>query len=347
VTNAFSFERAQRLLEMKTMSRPAAAFAPHRLVANPHLQSVLAGSRLRLIHHRRAGGLGIVQAARAQIVDCGDGSRLAALSTPPRATTRGRPDLAVLIHGWEGCADSTYMLSTGEILHRAGYAVVRLNMRDHGGTHALNEGIFHANRIEEVVGAIDAIARSIPHRRLCLVGFSLGGNFALRAGLHAPGAKLAIAHIVAVNPALDPPSTVEAIDRHPLYRRVFLRRWRRSLLRKQKLFPHLYDFRGARGLGTVLALSEHVIPRYTPFATVAEYLAGYTLSGERLARMEVPTTIVTAADDPIISVAHFLALPPIAALSIDVQAHGGHCGYILGPTLRSWLESRILAILAS
>ena len=43
----------------------------------------------------------------------------------------------------------------------------------------------------------------------------------------------------------------------------------------------------------------------------------------------------------------FLALPPIAALSVDVQAYGGHCGYILGPTLRSWLESRILAILAS
>ena len=347
MTRAPSFECAQRLLDMETMSRAAAAFAPHRFVANPHLQSVLASSRLRLIRHRRAGGLGIVRAAREQIVDCGDDSRLAAMYTPPRSAPPGRPDLAVLIHGWEGCADSTYMLSTGEILHRAGYAVARLNLRDHGGTHALNEGIFHANRIEEVVGAIGAIARTIPHRRLCLVGFSLGGNFALRAGLHAPGAKLTIARIVAVNPALDPPSTVEAIDRHPLYRRVFLRRWRRSLLRKQKLFPHLYDFRGARGLGTVLALSEHVIPRYTPFATVDEYLAGYTLSGERLAQMEVPTAIVTAADDPIISVAHFLALPSIAALSVDVQAYGGHCGYILGPTLRSWLESRILAILAS
>ena len=81
-----------------------------------------------------------------------------------------------------------------------------------------------------------------------------GGNvarqIALRAGLHAPGAKLAITRIVSVNPALDPPSTVEAIDRHPLYRRVFLRRWRRSLLRKQKLFPHLYDFRGAKLIPT-------------------------------------------------------------------------------------------------
>jgi predicted alpha/beta-fold hydrolase len=328
------------------MSR-VAAFAPHRLVANPHLQSVLASSKLRLIHHRGAGGFGIVRQARRQIVDCGEGSRLAALYTPPRTAAPGRPDLAVLIHGWEGCADSTYMVSTGEILHRAGYAVVRLNLRDHGGTHALNEGIFHANRIEEVIGAINAIARAISHRRLCLVGFSLGGNFALRVGLRAPLAKLSLSRIVAVNPALDPPSTVDAIDRHLLYRRVFLSRWRRSLLRKQEIFPHLYDFRRVRRLGTVHALSQHVIPRYTPFATVDDYLAGYRLDGERLARMEVSTTIVTAADDPIISVDHFRALPPIATISVDLQTHGGHCGYILGPTLGSWLESRILAILAS
>jgi len=38
--------------------------------------------------------------------------------------------------------------------------------------------------------------------------------------------------------------------------------------------------------------------------------------------------------------------PRTAALSVEIQPRGGHCGYILGPTLRSWLEARIATILA-
>lgn len=321
-------------------------FAPHRLVRNPHVQSVLASSRLRLIRHRgRAGRIPVVRLARSRVLECGGGARLlAVLSDPPGPSVSA--DLAVLIHGWEGCADSTYLVSTGEVLHRTGYAVARLNLRDHGATHHLNEEIFHANRIDEVVGAIGALSSTIPHGRLFLIGFSLGGNFALRVGLRAPADGLAIDRIVAVNPAIDPRSTLEAIDRYPLYRRYFLQRWRRSLELKQRAFPERYDFAEARTLETVRELSEHVIPRHTPFSTLDEYFAGYTLRGEQLAGIGVPTTIVTAADDPIVSIAGFRSLPRTAKLSVEIQRRGGHCGYILGPTLRSWLEARIAAILA-
>ena len=148
--------------------------------------------------------------------------------------------------------------------------------------------MFHANRIDEVVGAVAALSSTIPHRRLFLIGFSLGGNFALRVGLRAPGEGLAIDRIVAVNPAIDPRSTLAAIDRYPLYRRYFLQRWRRSLELKQRAFPDRYDFAGAKSLQTVRELSEHVIPRYTPFATLEEYFAGYTLRGDQLAENRRP-----------------------------------------------------------
>jgi uncharacterized protein len=252
----------------------------------------------------------------------------------------------VLIHGWEGSAESTYMLSIGEVLHRAGYSVARLNLRDHGGTQQLNEGLFHANRTGEVVGGVGAIAELVPHRRLFVLGFSLGGNFALRVGLCAPERGIAIDRIVAVNPALDPRRTMAAIDAHPLYRRYFVRRWKLSLRKKQQCFPELYDFAPLAERRTVRSVSHYVIPRYTPFATVPQYLESYTLSGERLSRLRVPTTILTAADDPIIAAGDFRALPAIAALGVEIQPHGGHCGYIQGPTLRSWLEARIPALLA-
>jgi uncharacterized protein len=324
----------------------AAVFDPHPLVRNPHVQSLLGSAKVRLIHHRRSGGLGMLRTARERILECGEGTRLSALCSPPRGGDPHAADLAVLIHGWEGCADSTYLLASAELLHREGYAVARLNLRDHGGTHHLNEDLFHANRIDEVVGAVRALGRALPHRRLALIGFSLGGNFALRVGLRAPLTGLRLAQVIAVNPALDPPSTMAAIDRYPLYRGYFLRRWKRSLLSKQRLFPRRYDFGGLDRLGTVRAVSEFMIPRYTPFGTLAEYFEGYTLRDRALASLEVPTTIITAADDPIVSVDHFRSVRRTAAVSVEIQPRGGHCGYIQGPALRSWLESRILAALA-
>ncbi len=322
-----------------------AAFRPHRWMRNPHVQSVLGSSRLRLLRHRGASRLAVLRSSRTAILDCGADARLEAhVSTPSAAGDR---DLVVMIHGWEGSADSTYMLSLGEVLLRAGLSVARLNLRDHGGTHALNEGMFHADRIAEVVAAAGLLAGEVPHRRLFVVGFSLGGNFALRVGLFAREVGRTIARVIAVNPALDPTSTLDAIDRSGLYRRYFVKRWKRSLELKRGAFPAIYDLSGLPACATVRAISEEVIPRYTPFPTIADYLASYTLTPERLAKLEVPTTIVTAADDPIIAVEHFRALPQIAPLTLEVQERGGHCGYIQGPALGSWIEGRVRALLAA
>jgi len=66
--------------------------------------------------------------------------------------------------------------------------VLRLNLRDHGDTQALNIGLFHSCRLGEVVGAVRSLQHQHPRRELSLVGFSLGGNFGLRAdvGLASP-----------------------------------------------------------------------------------------------------------------------------------------------------------------
>ena len=70
--------------------------------------------------------------------------------------------LVVLLHGWEGSSDSNYMQLTAARLLAAGFAVFRLNFRDHGDSHHLNEGLFHSNRIDEIVDALRAVAARWP-----------------------------------------------------------------------------------------------------------------------------------------------------------------------------------------
>ena len=143
--------------------------------------------------------------------------------------------LFILIHGWEGSSDSTYILSTGRFFFRRGYDVFRLNLRDHGSSHHLNRELFHGALTEETSRAVEEISGLLPSRPSYLVGFSLGGNFALRIALRQAALPIRnLRRIFAVSPALDPLQSTLAIDRSlPVYRAYFLAKWKRSLRRKQ------------------------------------------------------------------------------------------------------------------
>jgi predicted alpha/beta-fold hydrolase len=153
------------------------AFVPPPGLRHRHVQSLLAGSpwRQRWIRRRAAR---LLAASRDEIVDCGDGVRLLGHFSAQPQDSRG---LAVLLHGWEGSAAASYVVSVGSLLYESGYDVFRLNFRDHGETFALNRDLFHSCRIDEVVGALRSIVRLHDSPNTFLVGHSLGGNFALRA----------------------------------------------------------------------------------------------------------------------------------------------------------------------
>lgn len=320
-------------------------FSPPRWLRNAHLQTVLGSSAMRQrLGERQLATAGAV--TTQHLVDGGRGVRLQGLhSAVPGACDRG---LALLLHGWEGSADSSYMRLTAARLLACGFEVFRLNFRDHGGTHHLNEGIFHSNRIEEVVHAARDVARRFPLRPLVVAGYSLGGNFALRLGLHAPDAGLAIAHIAVVCPVLDPARTMEAMEAgFPLYLRHFERKWRTSLQRKRALFPDRHDF-DDRVLGLRMRpLTQWLVERHTEFGTLERYFDGYSIARDRLAGLRVPASILMAADDPVIPVADFHQAELGAATRLEVSPWGGHCGFIENARLdgfgERWIAERLHA----
>jgi hypothetical protein len=305
-----------------------------------HVQSLLAGSPLRQRLLRR-GATGLLGASRPEVLDCGDEIRLLGLYSPARGPSRG---LAILLHGWEGSAEASYVLSAGARLHEAGFDVFRLNFRDHGATHALNRDLFHSCRIDEVVQATRSAMAAHPARKTFLIGHSLGGNFAMRVAVRAPAAGLDITKVVAICPVLRPHSTMHALESGLwVYREYFLRRWRRSLLTKAACFPDIYDFGDLRRFATLTATTEFFVTRYTPFPDLDAYLHGYAITGDALAGLTIPTRLIASADDPVIPIADLDDLASPAALAIDVVPHGGHCAFLESYRLRSWLDRAVLA----
>lgn len=317
-------------------------FRPGRLWRNAHLQSILPG--LWPQRALRARSRPLREASREWLLDCGEEVRLQAFhSAPPRPGNAA----AVLLHGWEGSADAHYVLSLGQTLYEAGVDVVRLNLRDHGQTHHLNRDIFHSCRLPEVCGAVAAIQARLPDRALSLVGFSLGGNFMLRVAASGDARLGPLRGVVAISPVLDPAATLDALERGwSVYHRYFVRKWTRSLRRKQQLWPQELDFSDLLHFGDLRRMTAALVARHTSFASMEDYLEGYAITGERLATLAAPAVILAADDDPIIPAADFSRLAAHPLLRVVRVAHGGHMGFLHSPLAPSWLDAFVLAQLA-
>jgi len=321
------------------------SFRPRRWLRSPHFQTILPSLRRARVGRRAAP---LLAASEELLLDCGDGVTLQAFHSSPARHGRdpGRK-LAVLLHGWEGSSESLYLLSLAQTLFDAGFEVVRLNLRDHGATHHLNRELFHSCRLPEVVGAVRALATRFTGVPMALAGFSLGGNFMLRVAAHDEAQHLPLERVIAISPVLDPAETLVTLERGtPIYHSYFVRKWSRSLSRKQQAWPDHYDFEELLRIRNLREMTRQLVLSHTEYPTMEDYLAGYAVTGGRLTTLAVPATVLTSLDDPIIDATGLAQLARVPHLDIVTTSHGGHCGFIetLGDV--SWIDGQVVKLLS-
>jgi len=311
-------------------------FHPPFHLRHPAVQTVLASSRIR-----RLGRNPMLEMQEKRIVDAGSGIRLSGCYTP--STTQKTRGMVILLHGWEGSVQSTYVLGCGRFLHRNGFDIFRLNYRDHGDSHHLNRGLFYATRLEEVFQAVRQVSRHSVKMPVFLAGFSLGGNFVLRIAAKEKNDPIDnLKTVVAISPVLDPDKATDRIDRNPFLLYYFIRKWKKSLQRKQQLFPEHYDFGEILGEKTIRRMTEMLLETYSTYPDAPTYFREYGVYGQDLCDIRIPTTIITAADDPVIPVDDFYELKLPACAKLRVHTHGGHNGFVdslFGP---AWYERFML-----
>ncbi|HMV78337.1 MAG TPA: alpha/beta hydrolase [Leptospiraceae bacterium] len=248
--------------------------------------------------------------------------------------------LFILLHGWEGGIDSGYILRTGNYFWNSGYSIARLNLRDHGSTHHLNEEAFNGSMLDETFEAVRKISDMFPDQDCRVIGFSLGGNFACRIAVRNSSERNSIRTLkqcFAVSPPLDPYKATYTMDRHKILRKYFLRAWKDSLEKKKRLFPHLYADEKIDSSRTVMDLTEQLIPKYTEYKNIYSYFSVYTLKNSYFAGLSTPLFILSSKDDPVIPPEEFIALIPGKFLKVHLSEYGGHCGFIKNLKLDSWV----------
>jgi len=312
-------------------------FNPPFLLRHQLVQTILASMKFR-----KRGSNPMLEQAEDMVLDCDDGARLkGSYSRHPENKA-----LVIFLHGWEGSQDSTYVVSAGRRVYERGASVFRLNYRDHGDSHDLNEGLFFSTLFNEVFDAVKQAAKLGEHAPVYIVGFSLGGNFALRIARSLRDLTLPnLQHIFAISPVIDPWGAAPLVDLNPLYQHYFLKKWTRSLRKKQKLYPHLYDFKKILSQRTVLGITEKLLPAYSDYPDLKSYFDSYRLDKRDLENCPVPISMITAADDGMIPVENLLGLKLNHRARRIILPHGGHNGFFQSLNGPTWYDDYIKQVM--
>ncbi len=311
-------------------------FQPPAYLKPAAVQTLLASLKIRTW-----GKKTLLHQEKQIVLETQKGIRLLGVYSPqPKENHRG---LVIMLHGWEGSSHSTYMVTCGDYLFRNGFSVFRLNLRDHGNSHHLNKGLFYATLLDEVRDAVHQASNFGRGAPVYLVGFSLGGNFAIRiAARYAGQDNCKLNQVVSISPVLDPDKATDRIDGNPLILSYFLKKWRRSLNLKQNLHPDLYDFSDILKMKTLREMTARLLERHTDYPGTREYFQAYSIQPELTQEVALPLTILTAKDDPIIPIEEFQQLKPSTSTHVIMLEHGGHNGFIEGFFQPAWYDRFLL-----
>ena len=253
------------------------------------------------------------------------------------------------LHGLESSSEAHYMRGLADKAYAAGWNAVMLNQRNCGGTEALSAGLYHSGLSDDPRAVISELLELDRLPAVALAGFSLGGNVALRlAGDYGPEPPPQLGAVVAVSPTLNLGLCVAALERRSnlVYEWNFVRNLKGRMRRKARAWPGRFDLSHLDGVWTVREFDERFTAPHHGFRDADDYY--YRASSLRVIdRVQMPTLILSAQDDPFVPPEQFEE-PSIAAnpcITVQVTRHGGHCGFYAGATPGFdgyWAEQRIV-----
>jgi predicted alpha/beta-fold hydrolase len=258
----------------------------------------------------------------------------------------------LIVHGLEGSSSSQYVLGTGAKAWLRGWNVVRMNIRNCGGTEKLAPTLYHSGLSCDVRAVTSALIEIDNLESVFLVGFSMGGNQVLKClGEWGGEAPAQVKGGAAVSPACDLSLCADAVHApvNRVYEWWFLAGLHQRLRRKAELFPGIYDLKLLKKSWSIRDFDEHVTARYMGFAGAEDY---YTRSSASrvVDRIALPTLVIHAEDDPFVVIAdetgRMLSANPY--VSYLRTRHGGHCAFLADPHGYDgrWAEKTVIDFIA-
>jgi hypothetical protein len=322
-------------------------FRPRRGIRNGDLQTLLANFL------SRQGKLPTPESTVVE-VDTASQSRVLCHCNWQPEPVRSKRMTLLLLHGLEGSSQSQYMLGNADKAWRAGWNVIRMNMRNCGGTETLSSTLYHSGLSEDVQAVAQFFHARFQLTQMAWVGYSMGGNMVLKAaGEYGANAPHWLRAVVGISPVMDLQPSADALHdaRNRVYEWNFLRNMLRRYRRKAVLFPDRFSLANCKRVHSIRTYDEYIVAPNCGFLGADDYYH-HVAAARVIDRIAVPALILHALDDPFIRI-----LPETREkirgnphISFVETARGGHCGFLTSATETDdgyWAESTLHVFIQS
>ena len=260
---------------------------------------------------------------------------LAHLDTRPGGEARGT---LVAVPGLTASSEAPYMLRLAQAALAAGMNVVRLNVRNCGGTEHLSPTLYHSGLTED----LHSVVQQLAPRLLVLAGFSMGANMVLKAagewGARPPSHVKGVCGI-SVPIRLRQCSRHLGIPKNRFYELRFLRQLRKTVRLKQRIMPERFSSLRPGAARSIYEFDDKVTAPAFGFRDADDY---YQQSSALrfLEHIRVPALIIQAKDDPFIPFEVFddPVFDENPFLQLVAPEHGGHVAFLARQGPRFWAQ---------
>jgi hypothetical protein len=250
-----------------------------------------------------------------------------------------------LFHGLGGSICSGYMIRIAKLCHELGHTVFRVNHRGCGrGRELSHKNPYHSGRAEDLSEAIAYGRKRFPDKHHVAIGFSLSGNALLLLLSGERGTTLPDAAI-AVNAPIELAAASKKLSKglNRIYDFVFVQDCRRDVLNGQKKGWISKDLR-IPYFATISDFDELYTAPHAGFKNRDHYYETCS-TARHLHRIQVPTVLITAKDDPFVNVKDYLDAKLSSTTRLKIAETGGHMGYLTRGkkwhSVSHWLEEQI------
>jgi predicted alpha/beta-fold hydrolase len=238
----------------------------------------------------------------------------------------------VALHGLEGSSEAHYMRGLADKAFGRGFNVLRLNMRNCGGTEHLSRGLYHSGLTADPRAVLEELRDRDGLRTLVLAGYSMGGNVTLKLAGEVGAADLPeLKAFAAVSPVIELDQCVRAIERREnrIYEWNFCRNLQARMRRKARAFPGAFDLTGLWKVWSIRGFDDRYTAPHHGFKGASDYY--HRASAMRVIdRVARPALILSAADDPFVPPAIFEepAVRNNPHIQTTITSCGGHCAFV-------------------
>jgi uncharacterized protein len=194
---------------------------------------------------------------------------------------------------------------------------------------ALARRPYHGGCSDDLRAVLRELRRWSPTSRLDVIGFSLGGNIALKlAGEAATDPVPGLGRVAAIGPPIDFLRCVQLLEqpRNRLYELHYLRQLVKQAQERLRLFPELPRVKFPRRMKLQLFDELYTAPLCGFHGAQDYYRRASSL--RLVSAIKVETFVLTARDDPFVAVEAFREAKWPDCVDLHITERGGHLGFL-------------------